>query len=322
MSASVGRASETTRFGSELLSLGLPRSQAGATPQHLLMTLLGDYWNDREELLPSRALVDLLAEFDITGQSARRALNRLTRRGLLQSTRCGQTTHCGIRPDALPIVRETAKRIVNFGTHDERVWDGNWTVVAFSVPEARRELRHMIRTRLHLLGFATLYDGLWCSPWDEEEPVLNMVDELGIASATVMRAEINERSSVQALAAWDLEALKQRYVEFEQEFSPILDASSRGELTASEALVTRTRVMDGWRNFLSLEPDLPAALLPSDWPRTQMRELFVELYDGLAPVARARCQQIIAKHSPQLAELVTVHAANDPVTLNGSAARH
>ena len=286
------------------------------------MTLLGDYWNDREELLPSRALVDLLAEFDITEQSARRALNRLTRRGLLQSTRRGQTTHCGIRPDALPIVRETATRIVSFGTHDERVWDGHWTVVAFSVPEARRELRHMIRTRLHLLGFATLYDGLWCSPWDEQDPVLNMVDELGIASATVMRAEINEQSRVQALAAWDLEALKERYVKFEQEFSPMLDASSSGELTASEALVTRTRVMDGWRNFLSLDPDLPAALLPSDWPRPQMRELFVELYDSLAPVARGRCQQIIAKHSPQLAELVTVHAANDPLILSRSSARH
>lgn len=311
MSTSVDRESDLAGTGSGSRSAGLPRSQAGATPQHLLMTLLGDYWRDREDLLPSRALVDLLGEFDITEQSARRALNRLTGRGLLQSTRRGQNTFCGMRPDALPVLRETARRIVNFGTHDGRVWDRVWTVVAFSVPEAQRELRHMIRTRLHFLGFAMLYDGLWCSPWDEQEPVLTVLRELGIASATVMRAEINERSSVQALAAWDLDALKQRYVEFEREFSPILDASSRGELTASQALVTRTRVMDGWRGFLSLEPDLPAALLPLDWPRTRMRELFVELYDSLAPVARGRCQQIIAKHSPQLAELVTVHSAID-----------
>ncbi len=202
---------------------------------------------------------------------------------------------------------------MKFGKPDQRAWDGLWTVVAFSVPESRRELRHMIRTRLHFLGFAMLYDGLWCSPWDEEESVLGVLDELGIAAATVMRAEINARSTVQALAAWDLDALKQRYLEFEQEFSPLLAASSRGALTASQTLVTRTRVMDGWRAFLSLEPDLPARLLPPDWPRTRMRELFVELYDSLAPVARGRCQQIIAKHSPELAELVTAHAAGDPI---------
>lgn len=35
----------------------LPRSQNGSSPQHLLITLLGDYWLTREELLPSAALV-------------------------------------------------------------------------------------------------------------------------------------------------------------------------------------------------------------------------------------------------------------------------
>lgn len=284
----------------------------GPTPQHLLMTLLGDYWTDREELLPSRALVDLLAEFEITEQSARRALNRLTSRGLLLSNRRARNTYYGIRPDALIVVRETAKRIVTFGARDQRAWDGSWTIVAFSVPEARRELRHVIRTRLHWLGFSSLYDGLWCSPWDEQQAVLGVLEELGVAAATVMRARINERSSVQALAAWNLDAVKQRYLEFGREFSPILAASSRGALTASQTLVTRTKLMDGWRNFFTLEPDLPAGLLPADWPRTRMRELFVELYDSLAPVARGRCQQIIAKHSPELAELVTAHTATDP----------
>ena len=59
----------------------LPRTQVGTTPQHLLMTLLGHYWFGRSELLPSAALVELLAEFDISTPSARAALNRLTKRG-------------------------------------------------------------------------------------------------------------------------------------------------------------------------------------------------------------------------------------------------
>ena len=290
----------------------LPRSQAGATPQHLLMTLLGDYWTDREELLPSKALVELLDEFAISEQSARAALNRLTRRKLLVSAKHGRNTYYGICPDAREVVRATAKRIVMFGARPQRVWDGQWTVVAFSVPEARRELRHMVRTRLHWLGFASLYDGFWCSPWDEVETSLAMLAELGIESATVMRAQINPRSSVQALAAWDLDALERRYADFEHEFVPIRNVARLGALTATDSLVIRTRVMDSWRDFLTLEPTLPAELLPPDWPRSRMRELFVELYDELAPVARARCQQIIAKYSPELASLVTVHAAVDP----------
>src|ERR1700723_461801 len=75
-----GRLPETER---------LPRTQVGTTPQHLLMTLLGHYWFDRGELLPSGGLADFLAELGIGEPSARTALNRLTRRGLLVSSKRG-----------------------------------------------------------------------------------------------------------------------------------------------------------------------------------------------------------------------------------------
>ena len=71
----------------------LPRSQVGTNPQHLLITLLGDYWYGRTEHLPSAALVELLAEFDISEPSARAALNRLTKRGLLLSSKRGRNTY-------------------------------------------------------------------------------------------------------------------------------------------------------------------------------------------------------------------------------------
>ena len=290
----------------------LPRSQVGTTPQHLLMTLLGDYWFGRMEHLPSAALVGLLAEFEISEPSARAALNRLTKRGLLMSSKRGRNTCYGPHPRAIPLLREGLKQIAVFGAQEAGCWDGRWTVVAYSVPEAERRLRHGIRTKLRWLGFAALYDGLWCSPWDLQGSALEILSELGVRSATVMRAEIDERSTVQALSAWDLEALKREYVKFEEEFSPVLDNARRGALTASQALIERTVVMDRWRNFLGAEPDLPAELLPANWPRSQMRQLFFELYDSLGPVARARCHQIFAEHSPELATLVTHHGAAEP----------
>ena len=290
----------------------LPRSQVGTTPQHLLMTLLGDYWSGRPEHLPSAALVELLGEFDISEASARAALNRLTRRELLLSSKRGRNTYYGLHPRALPLLQETARRIVAFGTHEARPWDGAWTIVAFSVPETQRQLRRTIRTRLRWLGFAALYDGLWCCPWNEQEAAFAILSDVGVRSATIMRAAIDARSTMQPLSAWDLEALSRQYLEFENAFTPVLENVRKGTVTTSEALVHRTVVMDSWRSFISVEPDLPAELHPADWPRSRVRALFVELYDSLAPVARARAQQIIAKQSRELAALVTSHPAADP----------
>ncbi|MEU9880929.1 PaaX family transcriptional regulator [Streptomyces phaeochromogenes] len=276
------------------------------------MTLLSDYWFGLTEHLPSAALVELLAEFDISEPSARAALNRLTKRGLLVSSKRGRNTYYGLHAQAIPLLEDGRKQVVAFGAQDAGPWDGMWTVVAFSVPEAERQLRHGIRTNLRWHGFAALYDGLWCSPWDKRDAAFEILSELGVRSATVMRAGIDERSIVQAVSAWDLEELKQQYIAFEEEFSPVLENTRRGALTASQALVARTKVLDSWRNFLGAEPDLPTELLPEDWPRSRTRRLFFELHDGLAPVAKARCQQIIARYAPELATLVTQHGPAEP----------
>ncbi|MGK5559037.1 hypothetical protein ACSNOI_46315, partial [Actinomadura kijaniata] len=59
----------------------LPRMRNGPRPQHLLLTLLGDYWYGRHDPLPSATLVALLGEFGVSPAAARAALNRLARRG-------------------------------------------------------------------------------------------------------------------------------------------------------------------------------------------------------------------------------------------------
>ena len=81
-------AARFTEFG----EIDVPRFQVGFPPQHLLLTLLGDYWSRRCEPLPSAALVDLLAEFDVNPSGARAALSRLSIRGLLVGTKDGRNT--------------------------------------------------------------------------------------------------------------------------------------------------------------------------------------------------------------------------------------
>jgi phenylacetic acid degradation operon negative regulatory protein len=288
----------------ELDEAVMPRSRAGAQPQHLLITLLADYWFGRTEQLPSAGLVDLLAEFGISGTSARAALGRLTRRGLLQSSKSGRRTFYGLTPLAIRVLNEGLVRILSFGTEPAEPWDGTWLVVAFSVPEEQRDIRHALRSRLRWQGFAPLYDGVWVSPRTDSSAVKSLVSDLGIETATVLRSAAlypPPSGPGHPLSAWDLDELRETYDNFVDKFAPLLERISLGQVTASEALVARTNVMDTWRQFPNLDPELPSGAIPEGWPRQRSREIFTEVYDGLGPLAEMRVRQIIGAHEPEIA---------------------
>src|SRR5690349_22584660 len=87
------------------VQVDLPRAQTGAQPQHLIVTLFGDYWLERPEHLPSAGLVALAGEFGVSATSARAALSRLARRGLLTSSKSGRNTFYGLTGRAGRVLR-------------------------------------------------------------------------------------------------------------------------------------------------------------------------------------------------------------------------
>jgi phenylacetic acid degradation operon negative regulatory protein len=286
----------------------LPRSQSGSQPQHLLVTLLGDYWLDRKEQLPSAAMVRLVGEFGVTPVGARAALSRLARRGLLASSKVGRRTYYGLTERATGVLADGRQRIMAFGMRSER-WGGRWTVAAFSVPEERRDVRHALRTRLRWLGFAPLYDGIWVSPHDVVDPALAALREVGVERATVMTSTVarDGPGGGDPIAAWDLPYLRKLYEEFVAGYQPLLERLRRGGVGSAEALIARTAVMDTWRNFPNLDPELPDELLPQGWPRRRAREVFAEVYDALGPLGELRVRQVLAEFAPELAGLVRHH---------------
>jgi phenylacetic acid degradation operon negative regulatory protein len=282
--------------------VNLPRVQIGANPQHLIVTLLGDYWFGRKEHLPSAGLGALANEFDITSTSARAALSRLARRGLLDSSKDGRRTFYGLTPRAERVLNDGLDRIMGFGV-DDRPWDGAWSVVIFSVPEDQRDVRHVLRTRLRWLGYAPLYDGAWVSPRASADDTAKLLDELDVASATLLTSQVVHTSTGgDPLSAWDLDDLRATYEEFIAEFGPLLGRVDAGDVGAAEALVARTRVMDVWRQFPNLDPELPEDVLPAGWPRREAHAIFAQVYDALGPLAEMRFQQILAEHEPSLAK--------------------
>jgi phenylacetic acid degradation operon negative regulatory protein len=280
-------------------------------PPRLLLTLLGDYWWQRKEHLPSSALVSWLAEFGVSDTAARAALSRLVHNDLLVTFKQGRQTFYKLSERAEHVLNDGGYRIFSFGLC-LRSWDGMWSLVAFSIPEENRQLRHVLRDRLRWLGFAPLYDGLWISPHDNLREAANQLAELSISTITMFRAHTMESTPITGLPqqAWDLDALRAQYEKFITMVAPLCERVHEEQFSPEEALLTRTRVMDVWRSFPTMDPDLPDEILPLDWPRARARQLFIETYDALGPLAQRRIQQIIARYAPDLAPMATYHRSD------------
>lgn len=242
---------------------------------------------------------------------ARAALSRLARRGVVEHSKSGRRTFYRLARDTAAVLVRGSRRIAGFAEEAER-WDGEWTVAAFSVPEDRREARHLLRSRLRWQGFAPLYDGLWVSPHATAQDATATMAELEVGNATVFRAHHIPGDPDRApLQAWDLDGIRDLYQSFLQRWQPLVEALRSGDIHASAALVARTEIMDTYRRFPALDPQLPLALMPPDWPRAQSRDLFAEAYDWLGPLAVVRVRQLVSETAPELARLVEHHTTAD-----------
>ena len=211
-----------------------------------------------------------------------------------------------------------AHEFVSFG-HGDVDWDGQWTVTLFALTESQRDLRYSLRSRLRWLGFAPLYDGTWVSPRPVADQARQQFDELGIHDVTILRAVEQPDSARRPIDAWNLGEVAATYTDFVATYQPLREQVRAGEVGASQALLARTRIMDSWRSFPGVDPDLPATLLPAGWPRRGAHDIFVEVYDELGPLAAIRVRQIIDRHAPELAHLIDHRTTGQLLELGGQA---
>jgi len=299
----------------------VPRAQVGPSPQHLLATVLGEYLDSSDADLPSAAVVAVLREFDITEASARAALSRLTKRGLVAARRRGRPAVYHLTPQAIARHRSRMNQFLTFGERPPE-WTGDWTVVTFSLPESRQARqpgqaqRHDVRRTLGALGFVRLYDSVWIKPGRDlagaNEAMREVLGDNRHERWSVMRARFDDEAGPHGpTAAYDLEGLAAAYSTFIDRYAPLLAPIRDGTVSAAEALVARTSLMDAWRTFADSDPDLPEHLLPAPWPRRAAREVFLEIHSALGPLAEARLIEIARPHWPEAASWITHFQATD-----------
>lgn len=258
----------------------------------LLLTVLGDYWYDSTEHIASAALVAVLAEFGVGEDAARAALSRLCRESRLERVRDGRRTAYRLAAASRDAARARGRALVRFGAEPVE-WDGTWTCVAFSVPEADRRRRPALRARLRSLGMAPLFDGLWISPRPLADRIGEALDELGVAGAAVLRAtEVPGASGADLAGAWDLGPVRRRLDDIDARIATVAGRVAGGTVGPREALVARTDLMARWRAVAAAHPPLPDRLLPPDWPLRAVRSRLGEVYDALGPLAELRLRHL------------------------------
>ncbi|WP_403022107.1 PaaX family transcriptional regulator C-terminal domain-containing protein [Salinibacterium sp. GXW1014] len=290
----------------ESLSAAATRAPSRLSSQRLLVTMLADYNFALAGAVPSAAIVELLGEFGISSAGARVALSRVAKSGMLVQSRSGRKTAYSLSEHGHEAREKRLKGYLDFGAVD-REWDGRWTIVVFSIPEEDKGLRPRFRRELERLRFAPLTDAVWLQPNDCGREIASAGAEVGVGLA-VVRAEFQhtEYSRLSPVDAFDLPAVRARYEEYLDEFGPWVERMRAGQIAPNHALVLRTNVLASWSEIARTDPDLPAELLPEDWPRTRTRELFFELWEGLGQIALHRLREIVGRHDNGAAQRLSV----------------
>ena len=247
----------------ETSETGRQRESTAPSARSILLTLLGEFVHPRGGEVWTGTLVDAMATLGIEAKAARQALARTAAEGLLTSTRHGRRVRWQLTEAGSALMTEGTERIYGF-MRDTHEWDGRWLVITVGVPESQRQLRHRLRTRLTWLGLGSPSPGLWIVPdTSKEDAVRSVIDELDLAGRafawTGTSAGIGDAPKL-LKAAWDLDDVEKRYLAFIDQLEVAKAESDQ------EAFVRQVQLIQDWRHFPFLDPELPVELLDHDWP--------------------------------------------------------
>jgi len=272
------------------------RRELGATSaRSLLLTVLGEFVLPRAEPVWTQVLIDVLGLLEVEQKSARQALARTAAEGLLGSDRLGRRVRWSLSEQGTRLLSDGAARIYGFSAA-AKPWDGRWLVLLVSVPEARRQLRHRLRTRLAWAGLGSPAPGVWVTPdpgkQDEAADVIADLQLTAVTSSFVGPfGAIGEQRAV-VEQAWDLAEVEAAYEEFLASFSGAFTGADPAG--PAEVLAHQIHLVHAWRRFPFLDPKLPAELLPARWAGTRAAELFETLHSRWDAQARQHWQQLVS----------------------------
>ena len=270
----------------------------------LLRTLIGLYLRPLGGWISAADLVALAGDLGIPVAQARTGITRLKQKGLLLAER-GHAVGYRLNPEAETMLERGDRRIFEMR---EMTDADRWCLISFSIPESARSIRHQLRRRLQWIGAGVVSPALWICPGHLQSEVQQIVAELDArAWVTMFQADTptTPRTLPEAAAEWwDLDALRAEHLAFQSSLTTLAD----------QPFAAYVQLIDRWRMLPYLDPGLPPAMLPADWPGGRSYREFARLSQLYADAA---WRHVRAVTSP--AQLSETEATSSPARRAASA---
>ncbi len=264
--------------------------------QFLVFTLFGDYFLSRGGNVWTSHLLRLLGLLGVSERAARSTLSRMAQKGWLTASKHGRRSRYAITPRGWMLLTQGEKRIFEPTVTE---WDGMWQIAVYSLPEKERSLRHSLRQALTWLGFGALTPGTWISPHDRKVELKNYCADLGIQKYVEIFSGAHlglsfEKDLVQR--CWDFEKIAENYQKFIQRYEADYEKCQNGNIPSpKDCFVERFWITHHFQYFPREDPNLPTALLPSNWVGFKARALFENYRHLLEARANQYADEIIGK---------------------------
>ena len=253
-----------------------PQEDGAVRPQTLMLTLLGRYLLGREAAVSAASVIEVFGRVGVGEHAARSTLTRMVNRGLLLRQRHGRAMYFGLTERSERILADGEIRLWKAGAVN-RDWDGIWTLLGFSLPEAWQKQRHELRSQLAWAGFGPLFNGLWVAPG--RTAVEEIVGSLGLEShVKAFHASIIPGTDVNQMIreTWDLEAIAAPYHAFVERWQRTESAIEAGT-DGRDSLAVKLVLDADWLQVIGGDPRLPLEHLPADWPAAEAEALFLRI---------------------------------------------
>jgi phenylacetic acid degradation operon negative regulatory protein len=254
----------------------------------LLRTIIGCYLRRLGGWISSAALMELMTTVGVNQTGTRTAILRVRSKGILTTeVRDGRAGYA-LEPAALPRLARGDRRI--YSPRAMNVSD-RWCLISYSLPESQRQLRHQLRRRLSWIGCGTVSAALWICPEYLTREVEDILTDLEVGEEAVifLASEPRLDGGLERAVAqwWDLPAIAARHQEFLSAYGSVADS-----LTPRQAFATWMGCLDAWRVIPYVDPGLPLAWLPADWPGNRSIPLFAGLRKRLEDPSSHYVQQV------------------------------
>lgn len=279
----------------------LAESRAPRAPS-LLVTVFGDAIAPHGGVVWIGSLIRLLEPLGPGPRVTRTAMQRLARGGWLTTKPVGRRSDYALSETGRRWVADAERRIYAGAAPG---WDGRFWLLLLAPAGLPPERRDRVRRELAWHGFGELSPQVLVHPTPALPELRHALEDLGLARrALLLRAteeELfgrpnHERQRIRhrwVSGAWDLAELAAAYRGFLARYEGLLAAVERTLPAPASSFALRTLLIHDWRRVLLRDPELPAELLPHDWPGSRARTLCRALYRRIEEPTRRHLQAVL-----------------------------